>query len=173
MAAIAAKVRAAHRRHGVGLIMIDHLHIVQPDAGDIKHGPTWGVGRISGAMKRLAKEFDAPVLLAAQLNRGVDGREDKRPGLVDLRQSGDIEQDADTVMFVYRPDYYLKAQPERRREESSEQFERRLSSWHDQRAAVVGKAEIIIAKQRDGDTRTVTLQWNGETTSFSEVPEHD
>ena len=166
---IALKARQAQRRHGLGLIMVDHLHIVRPDDADARHGATWAVGRVSGAMKRLAKEFNCPVLLLAQLNRGVEGRDDKRPGLSDLRQSGDIEQDADAVGFVYRAEYYLSRDPERLPSESNEQFSNRQSKHEQAKRAVAGKADLIFAKVRDGSPGTVPLLFHGETTSFSEA----
>lgn len=168
-AMIALKARAAHRKHGLGLIMVDHLHIVRPDDADARHGGTWAVGRISGAMKRLAKEFGCPVLLLAQLNRGVEGRDDKRPGLSDLRQSGDIEQDADAVGFVYRPEYYMAKEPEATPSETREQHANRLSKWHTAKAAAAGKAELIFAKVRDGAPGTVPLIFHAETTSFEDA----
>lgn len=167
-ALIALKARAAKRRHGLGLIMVDHLHIVRPDDADARHGGTWAVGRISGAMKRLAKEFECPVLLLAQLNRGVEGRDDKRPGLGDLRQSGDIEQDADAVCFIYRAEYYMGNAPEPLTTESREQFANRLSKWEATKRAAAGKADLIIAKARDDAPGTVPLLFDGATTSFSE-----
>jgi replicative DNA helicase len=168
-AMIALKARAAHRKHGLGLIMIDHLHIVRPDDADARHGGTWAVGRISGAMKRLAKEFNCPVLLLAQLNRGVEGRDDKRPGLQDLRQSGDIEQDADAVGFVYRAEYYMSKEPEQLPSETREVFSNRLSKWVDAKRQAAGKAELIFAKVRDGAPGSVGLAFHGETTSFAEI----
>ncbi len=170
-AMIALKARQAQRRHGLGLIMVDHLHIVRPDDGDARQGATWAVGRISGAMKRLAKEFACPVLLLAQLNRGVEGRDDKRPGLSDLRQSGDIEQDADAVGFVYRAEYYLAREPEMLATETREQFGNRRTKWEHARQDAAGKADLIFAKVRDGAPGTVPLLFHGETTSFSE-PAH-
>jgi replicative DNA helicase len=98
-AAIASRARSVSRK-GLGLIVIDHLHIIPPEDADIRSGPTFAVGQISRAIKRLAKDLRVPVVLLAQLNRGVEGREDKRPVLGDLRQTGDIEQDADAVGFV-------------------------------------------------------------------------
>jgi replicative DNA helicase len=128
---IETKARQAHRRHGLGLIMVDHLNIVPVESSDIKAGATWAVGRISGAMKRLAKTYHCPVLLLAQLDRGPEAREDKRPVLSDLRQSGDIEQDADVVAFVYRAEYYLpKSTPEKGTRESSADYQTRIESYH-------------------------------------------
>ena len=166
------RARAAHRRHGLGLIFVDHLNIIRPDDGDARHGGTWAVGRVSNAMKRMAKEFNCPVILLAQLNRGVEGREDKRPGLSDLRQAGDVEQDADNVLFVYRPEYYMGSDPVQLSGENDQQFANRATKWHDAKRAAAGKAEVIIAKVRDGATGTAPLLFNGETTTFSEMNAH-
>lgn len=168
---IAIKARAARRRlgkSGLGLIVVDHLHIVRPDDADARHGSTWAVGRVSGAMKRLAKEHECPVLVLAQLNRGVEGRDDKRPGLADLRHAGDIEQDADAVAFVYRAEYYLGSEPDHAAHETPEKHAARLSAWHNDKERLRGKAELIFAKVRDGCPGTVPLNFHGETTSFSE-----
>ena len=160
------RVRAAHRKHGVGLIMVDHLHIVKPDDADVRAGATWAVGRISGAMKRMAKQHRVPVLLLAQLNRGVENRDDKRPALADLRQAGDIEQDADTVSFVYRAEYYMKKEPERSEGESEEKYSDRVAAWRERKAQVAGKAELIVEKIRDGAPGIINLRFNGETAAF-------
>ncbi len=166
-AAITAKARAAKRK-GLGLVVVDHLHIIRPDDSDAKAGPTWAIGRISGAMKRLAKDLGVPVLLLAQLNRGVEGRDDKRPGLGDLRQAGDIEQDADAVAFVYRPEYYLGGEPEPKEGDSRAKLEDRRQAWRDRKNAVAGRTEIIWGKVRDGETGTDVLRFDGPTTSFRE-----
>lgn len=168
VAMIAARARSM-RRKGLGLVMVDHLHIVRPDDADARQGATWAVGRISGAMKRLAKDCGCPVLLLAQLNRGVEGREDKRPGLGDLRQAGDIEQDADAVGFVYRPEYYLGGEPEQKTGEPKPSYETRTAAWRAQKIDVAGKAELIWAKIRDGEPGTTPLKFDGPTTSFLEV----
>lgn len=167
-AQIDLKARAAHRKHGLGLIMVDHLHIVRPEDADVRQGATWAIGRISGAMKRMAKNHHCPVLLLAQLNRGVEGRDDKRPGLADLRQAGDIEQDADVVSFVYRAEYYIRNEPERGEDETADRYDRRLAAFRDRKAAAAGRAELIFAKIRDGAPGTVELTFRGETASFSE-----
>jgi len=166
-AQIAGRARSLKRK-GLGLVVIDHLHIVRPDDLDSKQGATWAVGRISGAMKRLAKDCGVPVLLLAQLNRGVEGRDDKRPGLGDLRQAGDIEQDADAVGFVYRPEYYLGSEPEPREGEARSKLDERRLAWCDRKAEVAGQAELIWAKIRDGETGTDQLRFDGPTTTFRE-----
>ena len=169
-ALIAMKARTAHRKFPLGLVMIDHLHIVAPAEADVRHGPTWGVGRVSGAMKRLAKELRCPVLLLAQLSRAVEARDDKRPTLADLRQSGDIEQDADAVAFVYRPEYYLPREaPGRNPGEKEAGYEARLRQFHDDRERLAGKAEVIFAKVRDGAPGVVHLHFRGDTATFSEA----
>lgn len=166
--AIAARARSA-RRKGLGMILVDHLHIVRPDDQDARQGATWAVGRISGAMKRIAKDCGIPVVLLAQLNRGVEGRDDKRPGLADLRQAGDIEQDADAVGFVYRPEYYMANEPEQRAGETIAGHRQRLDQWRQDRERVAGRAELIWAKVRDGSPGTDHLMFEGTTTSFTEA----
>lgn len=169
VAQIAAAVRAARRKNSVGLILVDHLHIVRPEDSDVRQGATWAIGRISGAMKRIAKESGCPVLLLAQLNRSVEGREDKRPALSDLRQAGEIEQDADSVAFVYRPEYYLpKSEPERTETETPERYQKRLDDYRERSQRLAGRAELIFAKVRDGQTGMVNLTFDGATTSFSD-----
>ena len=163
------KARNARRRHGLGMIVVDHLHIIMPDAADARQGPTHAIGQISASMKRLAKEMECPVLLLAQLNRAVESRDDKRPGLGDLRQSGGIEQDADAVMFIYRPEYYLKTEPERRDGETAEKFRARVRDFHDNVGKQAGRAELILAKVRDGETGIIHLNFHGPTTSFQDA----
>ena len=141
---IRLKARAAKRRHGLGLIMVDHLHIIRPEDADARNGGTWAVGKISNGLKQLAKEFECPVLALAQLNRSLETREDKRPTLADLRQAGEIEQDADAVAFVYRGEYYLpKGEPEQRSGELAGKFTERCFELDEQRMRLKGKAELI------------------------------
>jgi replicative DNA helicase len=167
---IETRARQAHRRHGLGLIMVDHLNIVPVEDRDLKAGATWAVGRVSGAMKRLAKTYHCPVLLLAQLNRGPEVREDKRPVLSDLRQAGDIEQDADVVAFVYRAEYYLpKSTPEKGNRESSADYQKRIENYLQMKEEMAGKAELILAKVRDDATCIVPLTFHGPTTSFGEA----
>jgi len=166
MAEILLKVRSAARRLGqVRLIVLDHMHIVRPDEG--QQG-TWAVGQTSNAIKRMAKEFNCPVLALAQLSRAVEGRDDKRPNLSDLRQAGEIEQDADAVMFLYREEYYLDQVPvpTRKAGESLTAFTDRLDKDAQERQRAAGKAELICAKLRQGKPGTVYLGWHGATTSF-------
>jgi replicative DNA helicase len=167
-AQIAAKARAHKRKHGLGLIMVDHLNLMRADDADAKHGGTWAVERASATMLQLAKDSECPVLLLAQLNRGVEGREDKRPGLSDLRQAGAIEQDAYAVGFVYRPEYYLGGEPEPKAGLAPARLATMQQDWLDQKEAVAGRAELIWSKVRDGEPGTDRLTFHGPTATFGE-----
>ena len=121
---------------------------------------------ITQGLKALAKELDIPVLALAQLSRQVEQRDDKRPQLSDLRESGSIEQDADVVMFVYREEYYVA------RAEPSEGTEEHLK-WQEDMEQLHGKAEVIIGKQRHGPIGTVKLSFNPDLTKFSNLAQDD
>jgi len=131
--------RRMKRRHEIGLIIVDYLQLIEPDDG--KAPREQQVAQIVRRLKALAKEMDVPVIALAQLNRGVELREDKRPRLADLRESGSIEQDADLVLFLHRPETY---NPEDRPHE----------------------ADVIVAKHRNGPTGIITLTWVRESMRF-------
>ena len=117
----------------------------------------------------LAKELDIPVLALSQLSRAVEQRDDKRPNLADLRESGSIEQDSDLVMFVYREEYYLsKGEPEQKDTETTEKFNERYDNWTKRLEKTAGVAEIIIAKQRHGPVGTVTVHFESRLTKFQD-----
>jgi len=168
--AIRQKCRAATRRYGsLALVWIDHIQIVAPEEVDRRNGGTQAVGRISNALRDLSKEFDCPVLCLSQLNRGLLARDDKRPNMGDLRQAGDIEQDADTIAFVHREEMFLpKSEPAKLVTETIEKFDKRVAEWRAAREAARGKVELIFDKVRDGEPKTVMLEFDGQTTSFSE-----
>jgi replicative DNA helicase len=168
-AQISAKARAYRRKHGLGLILIDHLNLMRADDVDAKHGGTWAVERASATVLQLAKECECPVLLLAQLNRSVETREDKRPGLSDLRQAGAIEQDAYAVGFVYRPEYYLGGEPEPKVGDSPVRAATLRQDWLGQKALLAGRAELIWAKVRDGEPGVDRLTFDGPTATFSEA----
>jgi replicative DNA helicase len=112
-----------------------------------------------------------PVVALSQLSRAVEQREDKRPQLADLRESGSIEQDADVVMFVYREEYYLtRSEPGRRPEENDQKFNERHDAWRQRCEQTYGKAEVIVAKQRHGPTGIVRLAFEGQFTKFGNLP---
>ena len=167
-AQIAAKARAARRKHGLGLVLIDHLNLMRAEESDARHGGTWATERASATVLQMAKDCECPVLLLAQLNRGVEGREDKRPGLSDLRQAGAIEQDAYAVGFVYRPEYYLSGEPERRAADTEAKHADRVTNWEADRERLRGQAELIWAKVRDGESGTDKLTFHGPTATFGE-----
>ena len=127
--------------------------------------------QITRGLKTLAKELDVPVLALSQLSRAVEQREDKRPQLADLRESGSIEQDADVVMFIYRDDYYLmREEPKRRDNETTEHFNQRTEDWRQRCEQNYGKAEVIVAKQRHGPVGIVRLSFDGQYTKFDNLP---
>jgi replicative DNA helicase len=172
-AAMALRLKTAQREHGdIALVVIDHLHIVGRPDGSAKQGDTWAITEISMAVKRLAKEFGVPILLLAQLNRTVEGQEDKRPSLAHLRQSGAIEQDADGVIFIYRPDYYTaNAAVERRQGDTDEKYYQRALAARAYAESVEGKAELLFEKVRDGDRGTEHLRFDAERVRFFEEGE--
>jgi replicative DNA helicase len=169
IAELMSRARAIKRRQKVALIVIDHLQLIRPPkqaAGQ----PTYGVELITNALKGLAKELDTPIIALSQLSRAVENREDKRPRMDDLRQSGSIEQDADVVMLLYREAYYLKkTRPQKGAFEKQEDFDKRWSEWDQRQIAMAGKAELIIGKNRDGIERTVHLKYDEERFRFAEA----
>jgi len=170
MAMVALKARTAKRKMGgLDAIFVDHMHIVAPESSDERNGATWAVKKVSNALKKLAVDMDVPVVALAQLNRGLEGKEDKRPGMSDLRQSGDIEQDADGIMFVYRGEYYLKSEPERTPLQSASAHQKALDDWHEAKSRLAGKAEIIIAKLREGEPGSVHMTFDGARTAFGDA----
>jgi replicative DNA helicase len=128
------------------------------------------VSEITRGLKTLAKELDVPVLALSQLSRAVEQREDKRPQLADLRESGSIEQDADVVMFIYRDEYYLmREEPKRRDNETNDHFNQRFEDWRQRCEQNYGKAEVIVAKQRHGPVGIVRLSFEGQFTKFGNL----
>ncbi|CUW39689.1 putative Replicative DNA helicase [Magnetospirillum sp. XM-1] len=170
VAAIRARARRVKRKNGLKLVVVDHLHLVSGNGGENRNVE---LATISKALKGLAKELEVPVLLLAQLNRSVEQREDKRPQLADLRESGAIEQDADVVMFVFREQYYLeRAEPHRRADESDDKFNDRFSRWQHRCEEVWNTGEVIVAKQRNGPVGTVRLAFHGQYCRFANL-DHD
>ncbi|MGE5517784.1 MAG: replicative DNA helicase [Bacteroidota bacterium] len=172
ISAVRTRSRRLKRQHGLGLIVVDYLQLLRGSATHSENR-VQEVSEITRGLKALAKELSVPVIALSQLSRAVEQREDKRPQLSDLRESGSIEQDADVVMFVYREQYYLeRAEPGRRPEESEEKFNERYDSWHKRLMEVVNTAEVIIAKQRHGPVGTVRLSFQGEFTKFGNLDNH-
>jgi replicative DNA helicase len=167
--AIALRTRSALRKlGGLALVVVDHLHIVgrPPSAG--RHGDTQAITEISMGVKGIAKDFDVPVLVLCQLHRGPEGREDKRPTLSDLRQSGAIEQDADAVTFIYREDYYHKPNVSQTYGESEAEYASRRDDALEKYSRIAGKAELIHEKVRDGETGTDLIGFDAQRVRFHE-----
>lgn len=168
IATLRARARRLKRQQGLALIVVDYLQLMRPSAGQRADNRVQEISMITQGLKAVAKELDVPVIALSQLSRAVEQREDKRPVLADLRESGSIEQDADVVMFVFREQYYLeKGEPAQRIDESDEKFHDRHDQWKERCEKAYGKAEVIIGKQRHGPTGTVTLHFEGATTRFS------
>ncbi len=159
---IAARARRLKRQHGLDVLVIDYLQLARP-ASSRSEGRVQEVSEITQGLKAIAKELNIPVIALSQLSRAVESREDKRPQLSDLRESGSIEQDADVVMFVFREEYYKE------REKPGDHDIEAMVKWKDAMSALHGKAEIVIGKQRHGPIGTVDLAFEGEFTRFSNL----
>ncbi len=158
---LTARARRLKRQKGLDVIMVDYIQLLQ-GSGKRSDNRVQEVTEITTSLKALAKELNCPVVALSQLSRQVESRDDKRPQLSDLRESGSIEQDADVVIFVYREEYYLQNKEPRIGTPEYEKWQLDMSLVH-------GKAEVIIAKQRHGPTGTVELQFEGQFTRFSDL----
>jgi replicative DNA helicase len=166
IAQLAARARRLKRQRGLDMLVIDYLQLLQGSTRRASEGRVQEVTEITTGLKALAKDLNVPILALSQLSRQVENRDDKRPQLADLRESGSIEQDADVVMFVFREEYYLKNKEPRAGTE--EHFK-----WQSEMDAVHGKAEVIIGKQRHGPTGTIQLQFKADVTRFSNLARED
>jgi replicative DNA helicase len=162
IAALRTRARRLKRRHGIGLVIVDYLQLLQ---GTSKNdgNRVQEISEISRGLKTLAKELHVPVIALSQLSRAVEQREDKRPVLSDLRESGSIEQDADMVWFVFREDYYEMSKQPRIEEEAAYQ------AWAARMEQIHGIAELIVAKQRHGATGKVRMRFEAHITKFSDL----
>ncbi len=165
IAQLVARARRLKRQRGLDLIVIDYLQLL---SGSSKKGENrvQELTEITTSMKAIAKELNVPVIGLSQLSRQVESRDDKRPQLSDLRESGSIEQDADVVLFVFREEYYHK------NKEPKPGTEEHLK-WQTEMEAIHGRAEVIIGKQRHGPTGSVGLQFDANVTRFSDLAEGD
>jgi len=158
------------RQHKIGMIVVDYLQLLSGSGKSQGDGRVQEISEISRGLKTLAKELHVPVLALSQLSRAVESREDKRPQLSDLRESGSIEQDADIVLFVYRDEYYhdFKA-PKAPDGNSTPEEIARYSAWQDEQLKIANKASVIVAKQRHGATGIVDLRFDRQFTKFSDL----
>jgi len=178
--ALRTRARRLKRQHNLGLIVVDYLQLMQGPAGMRNENRVQEVSELTRGLKAIAKERNVPVIALSQLSRQTEQRDDKRPQLSDLRESGSIEQDADVVMFIYREEYYLaREKPSQHMTETTEKFNERHANYEKRIEDTRNVAEIIIAKQRHGPIGTVELHFNGEFTQFSDLirddhlPAHD
>ncbi|WP_339112379.1 replicative DNA helicase [Thioclava sp. GXIMD2076] len=161
IAQVAARCRRLKRTHGLDVVIVDYLQLLRGSGrGDNR---VQEIGEISMGLKAIAKELNIPVIALSQLSRTVESREDKRPQLSDLRESGSIEQDADVVMFVYRDEYYKE------REKPGDHELEKMAAWQQVMEQVHGKAEIILGKQRHGPIGSVEVAFEGRFTRFSDL----
>lgn len=169
IAALRSKARRLKRKHDIGLIIVDYLQLLQ-GTGRATDNRVNEISEISRGLKTLAKELDVPVIALSQLSRAVESREDKRPQLSDLRESGSIEQDADIVLFIYREEYYhLGTRPDTPDEYSTDVQMEKFAKWEEEHMAIQGRATVIVAKQRHGATGNVPLRFDSEFTRFSDL----
>ncbi|HEY2706485.1 MAG TPA: replicative DNA helicase [Caulobacteraceae bacterium] len=165
LAKLTARARRLKRTSGLDLLVVDYLQLITAGNGKIENR-VQEVSQITQGLKALAKELKIPVLALAQLSRQVENREDKKPQLADLRESGSIEQDADVVMFIYRESYYLsRTEPKTGTAEHLE--------WQDKMDPIRNLAEVIIGKQRHGPIGTVRLQFQEDFTKFTNLARDD
>lgn len=158
---LAARARRLQRTHGLDALFVDYLQLVRPASA--KDSRVNEVSEITQGLKAIAKELDIPVIALSQLSRQVENREDKRPQLSDLRESGSIEQDADVVMFVFREEYYKE------REKPGDHELDKMATWQEEMERLHGKAEVIIGKQRHGPIGSVDLSFEGQFTKFGNL----
>ncbi len=162
IAALRSRARRLKRQKGIGVIVVDYLQLLQGSSRASDGNRVQEISEITRGLKMLAKELNVPVLALSQLSRAVEQRENKRPQLADLRESGTIEQDADIVLFVFREEYY---HAQMKPEDGGDKFDKWLEKAH----RIEGRAECIVAKQRHGATGIVPLMFHKATTKFSDI----
>jgi replicative DNA helicase len=170
IAALRTRARRLKRQRGIGLIMVDYLQLLTGTSRQSDGNRVQEVSEITRGLKQLAKELQVPVMALSQLSRAVENREDKRPQLADLRESGTIEQDADMVMFVFREEYYVAMrEPKHPTEGDDEKTRADHDAWMRDMERVYGLAELIVAKQRHGSTGKIGLRFDRNVTKFTDL----
>ena len=159
IATLASRARRLKRKHGLGIILVDYLQLVRPAKHSRNESRVLEISEITQGLKALAKEMNIPVIALSQLSRQVEQREDKKPQLSDLRESGSIEQDSDVVMFIFREEYYLeKSAPTPGTADFME--------WQQKMEKIHGQADLLIGKQRHGPTGNIKLSFESKFTRF-------
>ena len=170
IATLRARARRLQRLHGIDLIIIDYLQLMSSTNRSKNENRVQEISEITRGLKAIAKELNIPIIALSQLSRQVEQREDKRPQLSDLRESGTIEQDSDVVMFIFRESYYLeRMEPIKKPEEIEEKYQERTSRWQELCEKAHNTAEIIIAKQRHGPIGTIKTHFDSNYTRFSDM----
>ena len=170
VSALRTRARRLKRQHSLGLIVVDYLQLISGATPSRPDNRVQEVSEITRGLKILAKELNVPVLALSQLSRQVEARDDKKPQLSDLRESGSIEQDADVVMFIFREEYYVnQRKPVQRDEEDSGRYAERLVKWEDKKKIVENLAQIIVAKQRHGPIGVVEMMFEASHTRFGDL----
>ncbi|MGU3574832.1 replicative DNA helicase [Brucellaceae bacterium C25G] len=165
IAQLAARARRLKRQRGLDVLVIDYVQLMTGSSKASAQNRVQEITEITTGLKALGKELNVPIIALSQLSRQVESRDDKRPQLSDLRESGSIEQDADVVLFVFREEYYVKNL------EPRDEFDPKYDEWKMQFEKVKGTADVIIAKQRHGPTGTVKLAFQSEFTRFADLAE--
>ncbi len=170
IATLRARARRLKRLYGIDLIIIDYLQLMSANLKNKNEGRVQEISEITRGLKAIAKELNIPIIALSQLSRQVEQREDKRPQLSDLRESGTIEQDSDVVMFIFRESYYLeRMEPIKKPDEPEEKYHERHSRWQELCEKTHNTAEIIIAKQRHGPIGTIKTHFESNYTRFSDL----
>jgi replicative DNA helicase len=170
IAALRTRARRLKRQKNIGLLVVDYLQLLQGTGRNSNENRVQEISEISRGLKQLAKELNVPVIGLSQLSRADENREDKRPQLSDLRESGSIEQDADIVLFIYREDYYVAAkEPKAPKDDDDIKIVEAYHQWQQDMGRVYGLAEIIVAKQRHGATGKVRVKFDSRITRFSDL----
>ncbi len=173
IAGLRTRARRLKRRYDIGLVVVDYLQLLQ-GSGRANDNRVNEISEISRGLKTLAKELGVPVIALSQLSRAVEQREDKRPQLSDLRESGSIEQDADMVWFIFRADYYHEAsRPDQPDENSTADTVEKYRIWEERYLELRNRATLMVAKQRHGSTGNVPLIFQSEITKFSSPAKAD
>ena len=164
---LAARARRLQRTHGLDLLIVDYIQLIRPASFNGNNNRAVEVSEITQGLKAIAKELNIPVIGISQLSRQVESRDDKRPQLSDLRESGSIEQDADIVMFVYRREYYVeRTKPDETDAKAMERWQQKMNECH-------GRAEVIVGKHRHGPIGSVELSFTSQFTRFGNVAPRD
>lgn len=166
-----SRARKMKRKFGIDLIIVDYLQLLEGSKHSISNR-VQEISEITRGLKAIAKDLNVPVLALSQLSRNVESREDKRPQLSDLRDSGSIEQDADAVLFMYREEYYLgREEPSQKAGEDASKFAERHANWQEAYTATQNISEVIVGKQRHGPIGTVKLYFDPAATKFTDLQE--